>query len=84
MAALKQRAYNYGYDPMNGSRRQRKGKDIRHGQASSNFSETGYHYDLNGISIATFRVRGVYPYGWVAQAIDVLSYDYGTSGGNQL
>ncbi len=78
LASLKQRAYNYSYDPMNRITAAAQKEKTSGWAASSNFSESGYSYDMNGNIMSLTRN------GSTGANIDVLAYDYGTTASNQL
>jgi RHS repeat-associated protein len=81
LGSVKEKAFNYGYDAMNRITAAAYKEKTSTWSAFTNngFSESGYTYDLNG------NIKGLTRYDkrGSATAMDILTYDYGTSG-NQL
>lgn len=80
LGAVKQHAYNYGYDPMNRIKSADFHKNTGSWAPSHDFQVSGFDYDLNGNIKALSRKddKGV--------DMDVLTYNYGDNEtlGNQL
>ncbi len=80
LSAVKDVAYNYKYDPLGRIMGADFIKDNKGVWTNSRkaFNEGGYDYDLNG------NIIGLWRNGPSGENLDVLRFDYGTSGGNQL
>lgn len=80
LGAVKQHAYNYGYDPMNRITSADFQKNIGDWEPSNDFQVSGFEYDLNGNIKALSRKDDM------GADMDVLTYNYGSDEtlGNQL
>jgi RHS repeat-associated protein len=84
LGKVKEKAYNYGYDPMNRitSASLKEKSTAWNAATNDGFSESGYTYDLNG------NIKGLTRYDERGSAgvMDQLSYDYGSAAtqSNQL
>ncbi len=80
LGLIKDVAYNYTYDPMG----RLLGADFLRnstsgwGNSLGMFSENGYSYDLNG------NIKGITRKDSGGSGLDILSYNYGSTAGNQL